>query len=422
MSNIGVNGFKFNEQAMQQFRDAFAKIVSEGITEGFNKAWDSLDFSKLGEFTAQGSDAMKESAAKANAANEIREIAAKKQDEMSTIESTLTAESGTNKEFLDDVKETVKEAIDEQQEQYDSAAQESKRDRAIANIGMQALNMAAESSIKIFKGSFELIEGIYEKMKAASPLLQAVETLFSLAMQMFFMPLGNKLGEVLIPAVIDLLDKVVSMWDSFEGKTLGEIFAEGFSKMIGYLSDFFHDVGDELVDQGGDLKHIGNLMNTIGDFLESNGEKVITGILSFSTVVVENFKAIASLIAGFYTAYMAMQVASAFDLFGTGYGRAATAGVILAGTSATLATYGGLSAMGFAEGGHVDATPGGSLIRVAERGEGEWMIPDSKMEKITSGGDTYYITIEAYSAEDFEDKVESIISKQVSLSRLKSGY
>ena len=40
------------------------------------------------------------------------------------------------------------------------------------------------------------------------------------------------------------------------------------------------------------------------------------------------------------------------------------------------------SFFGFAEGGHVDATPGGKVVRVAEAGEGEWMIPDSKMNAI----------------------------------------
>jgi hypothetical protein len=38
----------------------------------------------------------------------------------------------------------------------------------------------------------------------------------------------------------------------------------------------------------------------------------------------------------------------------------------------------------FAAGGYVPATPGGRIVRVAEAGQGEWMIPDSKM--VTMGG------------------------------------
>lgn len=42
----------------------------------------------------------------------------------------------------------------------------------------------------------------------------------------------------------------------------------------------------------------------------------------------------------------------------------------------------------FAEGGHVDATPGGAQVTVAEAGQGEWMVPDDKMAALTTGGMT----------------------------------
>src|SRR5690606_19020595 len=51
---------------------------------------------------------------------------------------------------------------------------------------------------------------------------------------------------------------------------------------------------------------------------------------------------------------------------------------------------------GFATGGYVPATPGGRVIRVAEGGEGEWIIPNSKMGRggmnvhLDMRGSTFY--------------------------------
>ena len=51
-----------------------------------------------------------------------------------------------------------------------------------------------------------------------------------------------------------------------------------------------------------------------------------------------------------------------------------------------VATMGALGVMGLAEGGFVPATPGGRQVILAEGGEGEFVIPASKMAAVMQGG------------------------------------
>ena len=81
-----------------------------------------------------------------------------------------------------------------------------------AKATVQAMNKisSAEDSISnegisILKKTVGLIEDIHQRLVSASPLLRTIESLFNLAMQLFFMPLGNLLAETMIPAVIDLV-------------------------------------------------------------------------------------------------------------------------------------------------------------------------------------------------------------------------
>ena len=39
-----------------------------------------------------------------------------------------------------------------------------------------------------------------------------------------------------------------------------------------------------------------------------------------------------------------------------------------------------------ASGGYVPATPGGTLVRLGEGGQGEWVIPNSQMSLVGAGG------------------------------------
>lgn len=372
--------FTISQSASQNLLNTLSDIVKESFDKGIKSALDSIDTSKL-NLKVVGDKAMEEAANTAAANKIINEGINRVEEQASGRQEVETIKGEQAKESYKEFMEAYKAAKREMDEESEGSAADQKRTNAFIKSSLSLLNTAAEGTKMIFKGSMELLEGIFEKMKAASPLLEAVEALFQLAMTLFFMPIGNKLGEILIPAVVELLDKVVSMWDSFEGKSLGAIVGEGIHMMVGYLGDFFNDIGDTLEAEGGMVGNIGHMLNSIGNFLESNGADVISKMVDFASLVVENFKTIASLIIGFETAYLTLEIAGAAGLFGGDLAQAAVATLIMGGIGFTAGEI-GLSAAGFKDGGHVDPVPGGQVVRVAEEGEGEWMVPDSVMDKI----------------------------------------
>ena len=96
--------------------------------------------------------------------------------------------------------------------------------------------------MSVLQGTFGVLEDIYGRLKAASPLLQTIESLFNLAMQLFFMPIGNKLAEVILPATLELVDAVVDMWDKFEGKTLPDMIEHAITEGVQIIGGFLIDI------------------------------------------------------------------------------------------------------------------------------------------------------------------------------------
>lgn len=250
----------------------------------------------------------------------------------------------------------------------------------LLRITQKGIHASANMINTGIKKGFGIVEDIYSRLKSASPLLQAIESMFNLAMQLFFMPLGNKLAEVLLPAVLELVDDVVAIWDSFEGKTLGDMFATAIKEGTSLLGGFFNDIGDKLIEQGGMVGQIGRLLGSIGNFIENNGAQVLSSILGVVATLLENIKHFVSLWLSLKATEIAM---STTGLWGDITGAKALIGVgalaaIFGGTF--IASEVGLSAMGLAEGGYVPAKPGGQLAIISEGGEGEYVVPESKKE------------------------------------------
>lgn len=251
-------------------------------------------------------------------------------------------------------------------------------DKAVKQIAMvrSAVHTSTNLVGNSLKKGFGIVEDIYGRLKSASPLLQAIESMFNLAMQLFFMPLGNKLADVMIPSVLQLVDDVIRIWDSFEGKTLSEMFDFAISQAGRIFGGYFSNIGDALINQGGDISSIGKLLKSIGGFIENNGAKVIETILNVVSTIISNFKHFISL---WFTLKMTEIAMGAAGFFGD----AGANGVIAAvgvGAAAGLISEIGLTAAGFSEGGYIPETPGGRIVRVSEGGEGEYIVPESKVQ------------------------------------------
>lgn len=329
-----------------------------------------------------------------------------------------TSDAYTSGEYADN-KKTGREATEgaaSLKDAFKSYIKDENNQRKLITKGIQQSEKAITTSLT--KG-FGIVEDIYARLKAASPLLQTIESLFNLAMTLFFMPLGNKLGEVLIPATVELLDNVVKMWDAFEGKTLGEMFSIAISQGVKLFGAYFNDIGGLLKEQGGLLGGIGNLIQTIGSFIEGPGVTILNSILNVTNFIVGHIREFISLWIAMKTAEIAMEATGWLGDIGAKVPIAAAAAAVLgSATIAGVGSYVGTSLM-MADGGYVPAKPGGSLRVLGEGGKGEYVIPEDRMGKM--GGN---VTINVYGYTDSELKtiIRDTVNEQVSQSRIRGSF
>lgn len=294
------------------------------------------------------------------------------------------------------------------------------RREILTQVAAKGIQMGTQGLMKLSQASLSLVENIYGRLKAASPLLQGIESLFNLAVQLFFMPIGNKLGEVLIPAVLNMLDGVMGLWDKFEGMTLSEAIEFAMTTGLNVFADFFRDIGGTLKEQGGILGSIGEASVAIGDFVEKGLPELLTALLDVAMFIFDHLKEFISIYIGIKSAEVGATLLSSIPIFGSMLGGAV--GFAVGGGY----TYNKLSEWGLAEGGHVPATEGGQWRLLAEGGEGEYVIPDSKVEgfiKANSGGSvTITNQFYGYTSEELTEKVTTIINDQVSGSRVAGGF
>lgn len=293
---------------------------------------------------------------------------------------------------------------------------ENKRELTVKAIKQGEVAISAS-----LKKGFGIVEDIYARMRSASPLLQSIESLFNLAMTLFFMPLGNKLGEVLLPATIELVDNVVGLYEKFEGKSLGGILSIMLSEGVRLFADYFNDIGAKLKEQGGLLHGIGDLLETVGAFIQGPGIAVLNTILGVTSYVLGHLKEFISLYIALKTAELAMQATGALGWVGANAAIFTAAAAVVAG----MTSYGAMSYAGMASGGEVKATPGGQLRVLGEGGEDEYVVPKSQAPDFASrfGGSSSQIinNFYGYNEDQLIQKVNDTISQQISQSRLRSG-
>lgn len=210
----------------------------------------------------------------------------------------------------------------------------------------------ADEGIKMVKKTVGLLEDIHQRLVTASPLLRTIESLFNLAVQLFFMPLGNKLAEIMIPAVVELVDQVTALWATFEGKSLGEILETMLSEGARIFGGYFINLANQLAGEGTILGSIASLLEAVGSFIQGDMVNVLKAGLTIFTFIVENLKEIIATVIAFKVASLANQVAtmwviaaSSTSVLGTninaGYAAAAagTAATAAIGTGAGLTAY-----------------------------------------------------------------------------------
>lgn len=297
-----------------------------------------------------------------------------------------------------------------------------KTDKLLGGMS-EATNKIADAGISILQGVFGLVEQIFQRIKKASPLLEAIETLFNLAWTLFFMPLGNKLGEVLIPSVIQLVDGVMDIWDAFEGMSIGEMFEYAITKGVTLLSTFLLDIGETLSNEKGIIGSISRFLTNMGKFIESHGAKLLETLFNLTAWILENIPALIGTLVALKIASIGLQVTQiavsmAGPLAGL-VGLGITAGLSLGAGSVVSKLLSGQSITGYADGGYVPATPGGQLAIVGEGGEGEYIFPESKVSNM---GGNYTINNYMMSTDELDRHIREVVRGEVSASKLRSGF
>lgn len=332
--------------------------------------------------------------------------------------------------FGEDIAKQVKENVDTDsgkttREQDTQKKEKDERTTKLLTNMSTGLDKLSGAGLSVLKGVFGFIQDIFQQIKKSSPLLQAIEQLFNLAWSLFFMPIGNKLGEMLIPAVIQMVDDVMAIWDAFEGQSLGEMFKTAIREGVRLISTFMISIGEDLKEEGGLIGAIGSVLVTMGEFIRDNGESLLTFLAWLAEEIIAHFKEIIAGIVAFKIMSTGLQItqilttaAAAAPLFGW-MGASAVAAVGLT-TSAAAGYVGGVSIYDrMADGGYVPATPGGKPVIIGEGGEGEYVVPESKMGKM---GSQYTINVYSYSTEETKSLIREVISDEVSMSRLRSGF
>lgn len=287
---------------------------------------------------------------------------------------------------------------------------------------VQKVSSAFESGLKNIIG---ILQDVHKRLLSASPLLQSVEQLFNLAVTLFFMPLGNKLATVILPAVLELVDGVMEIWDKFDGKSFSEMLNIAVTEGARLFGEYFISLGESFKEQGGILGSIGSLLITLGNFIEHLGDGLLERLLEIFNWLVSNIGTFIGTLVAMKTVEIGLQAATAVAtnslaaLFSLGLSAAIGVGVGAWASSLFSSNSSSGGVEGYAEGGYVPPTPGGKLVKVAEGGEGEYIVPESKT---LSGGNTYYITINGMTNDELKSYITEVVNDRVNESRLRSVF
>lgn len=281
---------------------------------------------------------------------------------------------------------------------------------------------------------------IVARMFKASPILQAIADLFDLAMNLFFLPLGNALGEAFLPLVTSLVEFMIrwnQIFTDFSLESLGELILAGFSfqlerlnvywnmitsalfaipsavinAFIGGASDFFRSVGlDGVADV---LDSYLNIYNSIIDWIKNIPDKIKEFVQDLpnkiGTFINDLPNKIGSIITTFFGAagnFLASFWPGLTNVLGN------VIGGIGGGISDTIGGIGG-GISDFFSSFHFGAT--GGIVTSAQ----PWIVGEAGPEAIIpldeAGlfGSTYYITIsgDVYGVSDLESRIEKAIQR-----------
>ena len=286
-------------------------------------------------------------------------------------------------------------------------AQKSKMGLLSGGMAVTKVASVALKAIPIIGAILTGVSIIYKQMKKSSPVLQAVSSLFELAWNLLWMPLGNALGTLLLPMAEDLINFAIlfnELFTDFSWEKLGELFYAGFQFIWGALFDISNALPTMLID--GLLTMLSEFYRSIGLDGIADGINGIKGFISSMRDLIRNlptsiynaFSTLWTFIKDFFSEFVnkvgtwfMSQLRSIFDGIGDVGGKVADWWD---------------SVSPFATGGIVTSP---TLGLVGEAGP-EAIIP---LDKANGIGTSYVINIngDVYGVSDLESRIERAIQR-----------
>ena len=257
---------------------------------------------------------------------------------------------------------------------------------------------------------FDLLKKAFNRLVEASPFLRNILNMFSSALDLVIMPLGTAIGMELIPTVTRLYERIMvgvqAIWKAYEEDGLSGMIKETFHVLWDVFTPLIPDIAGVIGEvMGALLVAIGEMWwDTIVSYFTGWWDKITSGLETWGKI----FEGIWNVLVDIWNALTGWMgdIAGGLGDFFDGIGD----------------FFGGV----FGEGGHVDASPNGTLIRVAEAGEGEWIVPDSKVStfvaqnsSMVGGTVNNYFYINGYTDTDLIQRIDDEIDRRTAEQRLR---
>ena len=271
-----------------------------------------------------------------------------------------------------------------------------------------------------------ILKGVTQIMET-TPLFKTIKDILNLSFTMFFLPAMTLLADKLMPIFTNLLEWAVDMGDTFS-----QVFAPAIDGIYG----LFMGVAD-----GIKAFFTGDNISKLADFLAQGialFPQMLTMALGWIELFLNNKDAIFKLIQSMLDTFtrvmnqgnfsrliefgakaMEFLANHADEILDTMIGIAnvmmtLTGGIFGARDVAgkvvdAFLSAGRLGMVRLASGGYVPSTPGGIPAIIGEGGEGEYVIPESKLGGI--GGTTIIFSGNVYGMNDFKQTVRQIVNE-----------
>lgn len=259
------------------------------------------------------------------------------------------------------------------------------------------------------------------------------------------------------PAIMQLVDDVMEMWDKIEGMDLGQMLTEMIDTGAKIFGQYFQNLGEELAGQTGIIGTLGEIMIAVGDFIEDHLADLLKTGLDVLKWILDNLGTLVDAFIEFKILSISLQMAQVGAAIGGAFGPIGAA--IGAGVGLGAGEIGGhviKSESGVQDmvnamprswtGSYVGATEGGRGVIVGDGGEGEFILPEGRLKSMMDDVSdrmvdvaqtqpqqsqqqeqqpqtiTNNFYINGYTDRELVDKIRSTVNEQVSQSRLRSGF